>query len=103
MQKKSKAAERAALDRMPPESPTFGRLTSGDLAKIAGHKGDFRFISARLDEHGDVRWLNFIGPVGQYQQCRSFAPERLKMPSRRKLNTQRVMPNMSIDKAAARA
>ena len=74
----SKEARASALDRMPPMTKRFSDFESGDEVHITGRRGPFRFINARLNADGSVRYVTVYGPTGWHAQLHSFDPERVK-------------------------
>ena len=81
----SRDVVQSVLDRLPETASHFGKITSGDLVKVRGERGDFTFQSAGIRD-GVVSHLNLYGPVGSGRgQCRSILPDRVtKKPTRRK-------------------
>ena len=75
--------------RLRPRVDTFDVLQSGDMVKLAGEQGDFRFLSAAVDDDGAVLWVDLHGGMHGREQLRSVMPSRLKIPSERQLQRQR--------------
>ena len=67
----------------------FDRLIPGDEFRVAGKRGLFRFVNATLGSSGHVDHVTAVGPLGDRQMFRAFAPDAVRVPSQRALNTQR--------------
>ena len=66
----------------------WGDLQKGDIVKVKGKRGDFRFISVALDNSsGEVRHVSLyeIKPG----RVRSIDPEQIIIPSKKVLERQR--------------
>ena len=80
----SRATTEAVLNRLPETVDTWDQVVAGDLVKVRGERGDFKFLSARVKD-GDVAWLNLAGPIGERSQLRAVVPGRVtRKPGRRR-------------------
>lgn len=69
--------ERRKQERNIVEIDHFGELVRGDVTGITGEAGSFEFLSARLDEDGEVMWISVYGGPRGREMMRSFAPDRV--------------------------
>ena len=73
---KKAEAEAEIRARLPEVEEEWEGVVAGGKVKVKGLRGVFTFISARVD-HGEVKWLNVVGPVGARSSLRSFDPGRV--------------------------
>lgn len=67
----------------------FDRLRAGDIVKLTGEQGLFTFLSAAVDDAGNVRWIDLHGGTPNRERLRSVSCDRLKIPSEKALERQR--------------
>ena len=85
---------------------SWGDLLSGDLCKIRGLRGNFRFDAiAHHKVSGDVTHVSFYELDGHDKvvAVRAFAPERVVIPTRRTLNKQRSERSARAEKSQKKA
>jgi hypothetical protein len=64
--------------------PTWNGFVSGEVVKVQGERGTFKFRSARLDDNGECLWVTVIGGIPGHSQFRHFAPSRISKPKERR-------------------
>ena len=89
MNKRKTHLNKGTVNKCKARTESFGRLLKGDLFTITKENGRFRFLGA-VEEEGTILWIDAFGPIDTgKEQLRSFRPERIQMPSQRRLNTLR--------------
>ena len=70
------------LSLIKPRVYEYEWLEKGDLFKVDGEDGAFKFLGAALNPEAEVLWIDAIGPIGNdTEQLRSIRPEKVLQPS----------------------
>lgn len=76
--------------RIRPRVEEYGGLQPGDVVKLTGEKGSFRFLAVAVDGGGDVLHVDLHGGTPGREKLRSVSWDRLKIPTTKQLARQRL-------------
>lgn len=71
-------AGREALARMPEVEYEYEGLKPGDIVKLTGEKGTFKFQHVRVDRFGNPTDIELFGGLPGREKLRSVFPSRIK-------------------------
>jgi hypothetical protein len=69
--------------------PEWDGLTAGDIVKLTGEQGEFKFKHAAIKD-GELNCLMLIGGISGHSMWRCVAPDRIKRITKKAQATRRT-------------